>query len=307
MGGAGYPLSYNIWDRIKEHIDEKERIEIQEKLDMEGTKGLEHALDILDPGGPEPTPHRAMVTDAIAQVFSEITPPLDSHIAFLNSISKRSDDFIPIFTLNYDPLIELAADNKKLFMVDGFSGFYEAFFNQNNFDRVPSLYNNIPKGRILRGLKGILHLYKLHGSVGWFSFEDRIVRLNISYEKRDHWQRLMIPPQYRKAAETITQPYSSLWTRFRAWLIFGPRPLNRLVCIGYGMRDQHVNDVLDNATARSDFTLLIFAKKIDDVSFRTWGGRGNTIIVTESRCSLYGQEGPGHTSGWDFRTICGEV
>ena len=117
----------------------------------------------------------------------------------------------------------------------------------------------------------------------------------------------MIPPQYRKASETTTQPYSALWTRFRAWLIHGPRALNRLVCIGYGMRDQHVNDVIENATSRGDFTLLIFTKILTEDTFQQWAGKDNVIIVTSERCSHFGQEGPKHNRLWGFEALCKEV
>ena len=99
LNGEGYPLAFSIWDGIKDEIPKKERAEIQAKLDIKGTEGLEHALDLLDPGGPEPTPHRNFVTDAIAKLFSQIDPPTDNHREFIKRISRRNDSFVPVFTL----------------------------------------------------------------------------------------------------------------------------------------------------------------------------------------------------------------
>ena len=297
-------MAFGIWDIIKDDIPEKERSEIQTKLDMDGTEGIEHALDLLDPGGPEPTSHRYTVTEAIAKQFSEITPPIDCHRCFVKAISKRSENFIPVFTLNYDPLIELASDAERLVTVDGFHGFYTASFDPNNFDLVHSRYYNARKGRILRGNSGIIHLYKLHGSMGWFAINGSPIRLGFNVQLETPGQRLMIPPQYRKAAETTTQPYSALWTRYRTWLVHGPKTLNRLVCIGYGMRDQHVNDVIVNAVCRNDFSLLIFARSLTDDVFQFWSPKENVMIVTNERCSLWGDEGPGHIDLWDFTAIC---
>ena len=307
LDGSGYPLALTIWDRIKNDIPQPEQEEIQTKLNMDGTEGLEHALDLLDPGGPEPTPHRNFVIEAIAKLFYQIDPPVNNHCEFLKRIVRRNDNFVPIFTLNYDPLIELASDEEQMTIIDGFSGFYKASFDQNNFDLIPSKYSNSRKGRILSGNNGILHLYKLHGSIGWFLANNRPLRVGLSFKEEDSWRRLMIPPQYRKATETTTQPYSALWTRFRAWAVHGPRPLNRLVCIGYGMRDQHVNDVIENAASRNDFTLLIFAKELTDECFQLWARKENVIIVTTDRCSLYGQKGTGHDILWNFAKLCKEV
>lgn len=307
LNGDGFPLSSTIWDVIKNDIPENERDEIQKKLDIDGTEGLEHALDLLDPGGPEPTRHRNSVTAAIAGCFSHISPPITAHKTFLKRVSRRIDSFVPIFTLNYDPLIELASDAECIAITDGFSGFFQASFNSNNYDFIPSKYDNKGAHRVLRGNNGILHLYKLHGSMTWFLINDLPIRIALGLDTSEDWPRLMIPPQYRKATETTTQPYSAIWTRFRAWLIHGPRALNRLVCVGYGMRDQHVNDVIENATARGDFTLLIFAKTLADKCFKQWAGKRNVIIVTNNRCSHFGDIGPGHDSLWDFEALCMEV
>ena len=307
LDGDGFPLANNIWDQIKKDIPENESKEIQEKLNLQGTEGIEQALDLLDPGGPEPTPHRTMVTTAIANLFSAIKPPVAQHSMFLRNISRHNDNFIPIFTLNYDNLIELAADEEEIPIVDGFAGFYKSSFHPNIFDVVPSKYYITRKGRVLSGSNGVLHIYKLHGSIGWFSVDDNQIRVIPNCQVEGNWRRLMIPPQYRKASETTTPPYSALWTRYRAWMVHGPIRLNRLVCIGYGMRDQHVNDVIENATSRTDFTLMIFAKTLTDDSFKKWSKKTNVVIVTQNRCSHFGEQGPGHTDLWDFYALSKEV
>ncbi len=73
------------------------------------------------------------------------------------------------------------------------------------------------------------------------------------------------------------------------------------------MRDQHVNDVIESATSRRDFTLLIFAKSLTDNVFQQWAGKDIVIIVTSERCSHFRQEGPEHNSLWDFEALCREV
>lgn len=70
LNGNGYPLAFELWDKIKDYIsDAAKRDEIQAKLDLSGTKGLEHALDLLDGGGPAEGDHRHLVAKAIADLF----------------------------------------------------------------------------------------------------------------------------------------------------------------------------------------------------------------------------------------------
>ena len=102
-------------------------------------------------------------------------------------------------------------------------------------------------------------------------------------------------------------PYSALWTAFRVCLSHSPTPLNRLVCIGYGFADEHVNAMIESAMVRTDFTLLIFAKELSDSVWVRWSEKPNAVIVTSTRCSLYGVAGPGHNDLWGFERLCQEV
>jgi hypothetical protein len=113
----------------------------------------------------------------------------------------------------------------------------------------------------------------------------------------------MIPPQKRKADDTMMQPYASLWSAFRGALGQDSNPLNRLICIGYGFTDEHVNTLLEHALPRTNFTLLIFAKHLDDAEWNRWKRKDNAIIVTEDRCALKGEVGPGHSELWQFENL----
>ncbi len=115
----------------------------------------------------------------------------------------------------------------------------------------------------------------------------------------------MVPPQHRKATDTTAPPYAALWSDFRAWLCHGPQPklLNRLVAIGYGMRDEHLNAIVANALARNNFTLLVFACELTDAAFARWSAKKNVILVTSNRCSLYNEVGVGHADLWNFERL----
>jgi hypothetical protein len=87
----GFPLAFDIWDRSKHRISDKQkRNDSQLKLDS-GARGIEHALDFLDDGGALDTPYRHLVTQAIVDLFLPIAPDLNYHIKFMNRLSQRSE------------------------------------------------------------------------------------------------------------------------------------------------------------------------------------------------------------------------
>ena len=98
--GSGYPLTFELWDLIKEKIhNEQMRDDIQAKLDA-GATGIEEALDLLDDGGAIDTPYRHLVTAAIAEIFQPKDPPLDLHLTFIRQLSQRADPYVKVFSLN---------------------------------------------------------------------------------------------------------------------------------------------------------------------------------------------------------------
>ena len=307
LNGNGYPLMTHLWDLIRKNIPSPAQTEIQSKLD-EGADGIEAALDLLDDGGINDTPHRHLVTQSIAEHFCKLTPSLDVHTNFLQGISKRSDEVIPLFNLNYDPLLERAAEFSKLRLIDGFIGVENSYYDSNTFQQRIGVARRSSGRRQFSIIRGNIHLYKLHGSLGWYESQSKGVRrcgFNLSIP--EDAKRLMIPPQRRKATDTMSIPYSSLWTELRAFIRHGPYLINRLVSIGYGMRDEHVNDVIENGLVRTDLTLMIFACDLKDDVFTRWSKKKNVIIVTNDRSSLNGEIGGGHPRLWDFEQLSKEV
>lgn len=322
LDGAGYPLGSELWAKIRDRITNAvAREEIQSKLDA-GAKGLEQALDLLDEGLPQPSVHRQLVTAAIAEVFQPLLPSLDTHTEFLRRLARRSEPQVKIFNLNYDPLIERSAERARVRLYDGFCGNQHAFFEPAAFEeRIGRIHGTYKAKRFDETTKPI-QLIKLHGSMGWCECGPNCIRRcvewyecttggtlkcpftpNIPSEAR----LLMIPPQRRKASDTMTLPYSALWSMFRGALGQDSRPINRLVCLGYGFADEHVNAVIDGALARTDFTLLILTRGISEEAWNRWSVKGNAVIATESRCSLRGEIGAGHGDLWKFERIAKEV
>lgn len=308
LDGDGYPLASQIWTRIKDQItDTTKRDEIQEKLDS-GAQGIEHALDLLDSSQASEGLHRHLVTAAIAELFEPLNPPLDLHVSFVTRLNHKADPSIKIFSLNYDPLIERAAERAKVRLCDGFSGHENAYFYPSMFEERIGRIRGTYKGRQFEETTKPIHLLKLHGSLGWYECNTLGVRrCAFSSPIPASTKRLMIPPQRRKANETMLPPYSALWSEFRGSLGQNVVPINRLACFGYGFLDEHVNAVIDGALARNDFTLLIFAKELTEVAWARWSPKNNVVVVTETRCAIKGETGPGHSDLWSFARLSKEV
>lgn len=308
LSGNGYPLANGLWEAIRTHMPEEEQRLIDNEI-MRDSTTLEQALDRLDGGRNEYSSLRHYVTNAVAASFINHTPPLDYHREFVIRLGTRSEKRIPVFTLNYDSLIEIATDIEKRPLIDGFLGTVECYFQPSCFTD----YRGILESRRGRSVpvhtSGIINLYKLHGSLGWFKdTESRLKRIRPDMPCPPGCIHLMVPPQNRKAAETGITPYATIWSEFRAHLANdSSRMLNRLVCVGYGLGDGHVNAVIESALARNHFTLVVLAKDLCDDTFKRWQKSPKTIIVTEERSSLYGEEGAGMHDAWAFEWLAKEV
>jgi len=194
-------------------------------------------------------------------------------------------------------------------LADGFCGIVESPFQPYCFDDFRGTIESRRGRPVHVPIRGIINLYKLHGSLGWFvDDESRLVRIRPDMPCPPGWRHLMVPPQNRKAADTGITPYATIWSEFRAHLTNeATRLLNRLICIGYGFGDGHVNAVIRPALARRHFTLVILTKSLDEVTFKQWRDYSNTIIVTDARSSLYGEEGPGLSDACAFEWLATEV
>ncbi|HEY5912853.1 MAG TPA: SIR2 family protein [Verrucomicrobiae bacterium] len=304
LGGSGYPLAFELWDQIKDLIpDIAKRAEIQAKLDS-GAQGIERALDLLDTGLPTEGPHRHLVTEAIAKLFGRPAPALDAHIALLSRLANKGAPCINVFSLNYDPLLERAAEEAKIRVCDGFLGHEHAYFDPSTFEERIGRIRGTHKGRQFDETTRPIRLFKLHGSLGWYEASPGDARrCAFSSPIPPSTRRLMIPPQHRKANDTMMPPYSALWSAFRGCLGQNAVPINRLACLGYGFLDEHVNAVIEPALARSDFSLLVFTRSLTDTAWARWSPKPNTIIVTETRSTLRGEQGPGHPDLWKFERL----
>lgn len=195
LDGTGYPLAAGLWPAIKTRTTDGDQRLIEAQI-AAGSSTLEQALDAIDHGRGEDFALRHRVTRSIAAAFLDHRPPLDCHRQFVARLTKRREKRIPVFTLNYDPLMELAADREQVSLADGFCGIVESPFQPYCFDDFRGTIESRRGRPVHVPIRGIINLYKLHGSLGWFvDDESRLVRIRPDIPCPPGWRHLMVPPQ----------------------------------------------------------------------------------------------------------------
>jgi hypothetical protein len=161
-----------------------------------------------------------------------------------------------IFTLNYDTLVEQAADSESVVLIDGFVGSVRRTFRPESYDHDLYFPAETTEGRVHRSER-VLHLYKLHGSVTWTaedpSWENPYgIRAHGDEMRVDRF--VLIYPTPAKFGETLGMPYAELLRRFAAAIV---RPQSVLFVVGYGFGDEHIYAIVRQALAFPSFTLVV--------------------------------------------------
>ncbi|WP_353252263.1 SIR2 family protein [Salinisphaera sp. PC39] len=163
---------------------------------------------------------------------------------------------VNVFTLNYDTLVEQAADAEGVVLLDGFVGTQSRVFRPESYEQDLYFPAETTEGRVHR-FDRVLHLYKLHGSITWTGNQPTIddpYGVKAAAFDPDATDPLLIYPTPAKYGETLGLPYSELFRRFASTVA---RPQSILFVIGYGFGDEHVNAIIRQALAVPSFTLVV--------------------------------------------------
>ncbi len=163
---------------------------------------------------------------------------------------------VNVFTLNYDTLVEQAADAEGVVLLDGFVGTQRRVFRPESYEQDLYFPAETTEGRVHR-FDRVLHLYKLHGSITWRATDPSLDNpYGVFSGPFDPVasEPLLIYPTPAKYGETLGIPYSELFRRFAAAVT---RPQSVLFVIGFGFGDEHVNKIILQALAIPSFTLVI--------------------------------------------------
>lgn len=212
---------------------------------------------------------------------------LSIHKTFVRKLLTRPLNLkrVNVFTLNYDTLVEQAADAEGVVLLDGFVGTQRRVFRPESYEQDLYFPAETTEGRVHR-FDRVLHLYKLHGSVTWTANEPTIddpYGVQSAPFIPDGGRPVLIYPTPAKYGETLGLPYSELFRRFASALA---RPQSVLFVVGYGFGDEHVNTIIRQALAVPSFTLVIvdpapkseFVKTLrEQKDRRVWLAEGPTL------------------------------
>jgi hypothetical protein len=181
-----------------------------------------------------------------------------THRDFLKKVLTRPLNLkrANVFTLNYDTLIEQAADADGIVLIDGFVGTVRRTLRPESFDQDLYFPAETTEGRVHR-LERVIHLYKLHGSINWVGKEcdwDNPYGVTATQGEEPPPESVLVYPTPSKFGDVLGMPYAELFRRFAASVV---RRQSTLFVIGYGFGDDHVNAIIRQALAIPSFSLVI--------------------------------------------------
>lgn len=199
---------------------------------------------------------QSFIQDAKAEIIKKCSfvmteDSLKGHINFLSKLAKRNKKLprLKLFTTNYDLCFEKASSLLDYVVVDGFSYTSERAYNPTLFkyDMVRREKNAENHGEYLAG---VIHLYKIHGSVNWGykrhkintgNSDEKILNLNYVYqiEPKENKDPCFIYPAKGKYQQSYVQPFLDLISQFFSSL---REPNTCLVVVGFGFNDDHLSE-----------------------------------------------------------------
>jgi len=278
LTGAGFtknfgaPLAIEMWAHIFNH----KKIQAQPKIKklMLDNFDYESICDSIMMEDSTYTPdERKAINDAVWSVYNHIDTSITEYIVnhphplevhnvseLIHRFGEQSNKSF-IFTLNQDLFFERLYDNiadAKL-SIPGIKNNPKWFDTKFNAPLNPSHCCRLPDNKKLNCNKDILSdgnffLIKLHSSYNWKSFDGK-TKMVIGRDKAEQIQEEPLLKYYLELFETV--------------LSQGQR---RLLIIGYGFGDDHINGIISNAVRNRELKIYIispdspekFKKKLDE-------------------------------------------
>jgi len=149
-------------------------------------------------------------------------------------ILRDSEDGIHICTTNYDQVMEnyIDAPDNGLKRIDGFNNNdseHKSFFQPNSFSE-PNQNNSDTDDRNC-------YLYKLHGSLNWVSYYDKVRQRESEEQVADGSNFVIYPTLSSKNEDYKQEPFSTVWKKLQERIATS----DVFIVIGYSFRDDLIN------------------------------------------------------------------
>jgi len=265
LTGAGFSKNYGgflakeMWAKIFNHPEIQETTKIRklmlENFDFEDVWGKVLSSE-------EYAKERAAIFNALPAAYKELDEAIrswvfndDNPIAFntyglgglLNMFVGNGQEQGIFFTLNQDLLMERKSGHKSLGTAFANELYKPGVEFRNNHTITLPHQDKVDKiNDTIKSQGGLLYV-KLHGSFGWVS-PDGQAPLVIGHNKSEHIQK-----------EPLLKYYSDF---FKNVISRGGR---RMLIIGYGFRDDHINEILADGVSKHGLELLIITTQQPDL------------------------------------------
>ncbi|MEJ8838179.1 SIR2 family protein [Ramlibacter sp. AN1133] len=171
---------------------------------------------------------------------------------------------LQVVTPNYDRLAEYAAEAAGYC---AYTGFTLGMFGTRAVD-VPRIY-------AARRAARTVNVWKVHGSLGWFSGPDgSIVSLGPLKTLPGGFSPVIVTPGTEKYRRTHEEPFRSAMHSADDAVARA----NAFLCIGYGFNDDHLQPLMMERCTRPEVPLVLITKEITSTAHR---------FLKSGRCSRY--------------------
>lgn len=156
---------------------------------------------------------------------------------------------LSIITTNYDRLAEYAASFAEAIICTGYAQNYIGYFSNSIHS------NNLTS---LKGYKGQVNIWKVHGSLDWFKTkDDEAIQLPLRHIIPNDFTPLIVTPGSTKFELTHLEPFRTIFTQADKEI----EEANGFLCIGYGFNDIHVQPKLI-AQIKKNKPIIVITKEL---------------------------------------------
>ncbi len=259
MESLGEAIITSIEEEIPDFRKEQAWLAFKGKL---GELGLEKAIDTTDVWKNDEiygtikahTWRYIAEKDALVQQLVLSNSNTLALSKLLKYLFTSDNHLIKVVTPNYDRLIEYASEAAEILWR---TNFHTGYMGTWRGDKPALEFWNSGK----RVPEKTLEVWKVHGSLDWFSFEKAGIRSVPGITKLPPYALpLIVPPSIKKLTETHDDPFRKIINEVDTAL----REANAFFCVGYGFNDTHIQLKLLERAKHDRKQVVLLAKELTE-------------------------------------------